>query len=601
MPKTLLLLILLLPELVAAQLPGSCGPGAATSISCADACVVCEFNGYTGSTAGFPSGVVPTFCGTVENVQWIGFIAGAANATFTITPTNCLNGDGVQVALYADCLGAPLACDIGEMGGGSVPASIEQALVPGYNYFLLIDGYAGDWCDFTVTVDPPGAVYQPPIGAAGTVIGPAALCPGAEATFSTQVIPGAGAYVWNGPPGSLINGEPVPATVVGLDGTVVTVTMGTQGGPICVQGINSCQSTAPCSAGLNVELLDDSHRPALAIDTVAHVNCLDATAQLEAHVAVPGAYAYAWTADSAGTIMSDTSLSAIRVGAEASYAVEVRNLQNGCSATATVVVTGPDYPDHPVFDHHNSTCYGFDDAHVVVTDMIDGAPPFLYTLSGAANPYGEFYDLAPGDYTLLIRSGDGCEWDTVLTITEPAELLVELGPDTLVGLGHELALWQTAGMVNFPDRVAALLATPTGLQPMLCDTCRYWPTGSFHYTVTVRDSNGCEAADERMVLVDQTRRVYIPTAFAPESTGGNDRFRLFAGADVALVRSFRVFNRWGNLVYGRDNLAPGEPDWGWDGRLNGRLLDPAVFIYAAEVEFLDGGREEYRGEVVLIR
>jgi len=61
--------------------------GGSPATSCANACINCNFNGYAGSTAGFPSGIVPNFCGTVENAQWMGFIAGAGNATFTVVPS----------------------------------------------------------------------------------------------------------------------------------------------------------------------------------------------------------------------------------------------------------------------------------------------------------------------------------------------------------------------------------------------------------------------------------------------------------------------------------------------------------------------------------
>jgi hypothetical protein len=55
------------------------------------------------------------------------------------------------------------------------------------------------------------------------------------------------------------------------------------------------------------------------------------------------------------------------------------------------------------------------------------------------------------------------------------------------------------------------------------------------------------------------------------------------------------------MVYSRQNLAPDDESAGWDGRLNGQLLDPAVFIYVATVEFLDGRVRMFRGNVVLMR
>ena len=203
MRTILFLLSVLIPLSLKAQLPPACA-GGSPATSCATACINCNFNGYFGSTAGYPSGIVPNFCGTVENAQWMGFISGASNATFIVTPSDCAYGDGLQIALYEDCMGQPIACEQGEMGGGNIPVTLDVQVTPGRNYFLMIDGFAGDMCDFTVSVSPENAVYEPPLGAVGSITGPDKVCPGATMTYQVTPVFGAGAYIWSGPPGAMI-------------------------------------------------------------------------------------------------------------------------------------------------------------------------------------------------------------------------------------------------------------------------------------------------------------------------------------------------------------------------------------------------------------
>ena len=124
------LLFLLPASIVYAQLPPACGGASLPAIACETACINCNFDGFTGSTIGFPSVPAVDFCGTVENAQWLGFIAGGSTATFTIIPFNCLDGNGVQVALYQDCTQAPLACDKGQKDGDNIPVAITQQLSP---------------------------------------------------------------------------------------------------------------------------------------------------------------------------------------------------------------------------------------------------------------------------------------------------------------------------------------------------------------------------------------------------------------------------------------------------------------------------------------
>jgi hypothetical protein len=40
---------------------------------------------------------------------------------------------------------------------------------------------------------------------------------------------------------------------------------------------------------------------------------------------------------------------------------------------------------------------------------------------------------------------------------------------------------------------------------------------------------------------------------------------------------------------------------GWDGTLRGRSLNPGVFVWVAEIEFVDGEVEVFRGDVLILR
>ncbi|MFN0216890.1 MAG: hypothetical protein ACKVT2_21750, partial [Saprospiraceae bacterium] len=284
---------------LSAQLVPACASGS-PSTTCASACINCNFNGYFGSTAGFPSGIVPNFCGTVENAQWMGFIAGAGEATFTVFPSDCSDGNGIQIALYEDCMGEPLKCEKGELDGGNLPVSITAALAPGHNYFLMIDGFAGDQCDFSVSVSPNDAVYEPPLGQVGQLTGPAKMCPGATMPFSLPAVFGASAYIWSGPPGAMIDTMPLPVTIIGAGGNQANITLGNQGGQICVQAANSCNQTAACSASLTVEILDDSYRPTIEADTLQHLTCSGLPAELDLQVPASVGFSFLWTTDSTG-------------------------------------------------------------------------------------------------------------------------------------------------------------------------------------------------------------------------------------------------------------------------------------------------------------
>ncbi len=67
------------------------------------------------------------------------------------------------------------------------------------------------------------------------------------------------------------------------------------------------------------------------------------------------------------------------------------------------------------------------------------------------------------------------------------------------------------------------------------------------------------------------------------------------------IRVFRVFDRWGTLLYEDQNFKVNDASRGWDGRFRGKACDPAVFVWYVEAEFLDGYLETATGNATLIR
>jgi len=97
------------------------------------------------------------------------------------------------------------------------------------------------------------------------------------------------------------------------------------------------------------------------------------------------------------------------------------------------------------------------------------------------------------------------------------------------------------------------------------------------------------------------RRVFIPNAFSPNGDGVNDTFQPLLGKGVAELVTFRIFDRWGNLVFSRENCAPNQADCGWDGRRQGRFLPSDYYVYQAQIRYADETLELKKGAVLLVQ
>jgi hypothetical protein len=112
---------------------------------------------------------------------------------------------------------------------------------------------------------------------------------------------------------------------------------------------------------------------------------------------------------------------------------------------------------------------------------------------------------------------------------------------------------------------------------------------------------GCEASDDLLVRVEKGKRVYIPNIIYPQSTEFNNVITVWGGGEVSNIRYMRIFDRWGDLVFENDNFLPGDIDSGWNGTVGGKFVDPAVFVYVVEVEYINGEVEVFKGDVTVIR
>ena len=141
-------------------------------------------------------------------------------------------------------------------------------------------------------------------------------------------------------------------------------------------------------------------------------------------------------------------------------------------------------------------------------------------------------------------------------------------------------------------------------QTLSCNTCSSpiaSPYGTTTYTVTVATDFGCKAKDDVtiFVLCDEGQ-LFIPNTFSPNGDGDNDVFYP-RGIGLRSIRSFRVYNRWGELVYERQGIQLNDAVTAWDGTYKGNKLSPDVFVYVLEGVCEGGEIMTWKGDISLVR
>jgi gliding motility-associated-like protein len=181
----------------------------------------------------------------------------------------------------------------------------------------------------------------------------------------------------------------------------------------------------------------------------------------------------------------------------------------------------------------------------------------------------------------------GCDSFYQLNIVVYPLPTVNAGNDTTISAGNT-AILIASGAANYSWNNATIGAV-NSVSPSVSTT----------YIVTGTDANNCSNIDSVNVYIiplDDSVYIVIPSAFTPNGDGLNDIYKILATKNLTL-KSFTIFNRWGELVFSSNDISIG-----WDGRFKDREQPIGTFVYYIEALKISN-KDNYNitGTVTLIR
>ncbi len=234
-----------------------------------------------------------------------------------------------------------------------------------------------------------------------------------------------------------------------------------------------------------------------------------------------------------------------------------------------------------------------------------GLEPLSYSIDGENfQESPDFFNLEGGTYRATVLDDIGCTRFMEVSIDTPVLADIAISPDVTISLSESTILTAT---VNVPlDQLDSLYwdidSVDCAGDFAGCLIQEVMPVLDASYTITAVSVDGCLDAATVRVQVDFTRDIYIPNVFSPNQDGVNDLFYIHGKGDIVeQIHALRVFDRWGNLVFIGENFIPNDSRFGWDGTFRGQTMNPAVFTWTADIEYINGVREVTGGDVTLIR
>ena len=259
-----------------------------------------------------------------------------------------------------------------------------------------------------------------------------------------------------------------------------------------------------------------------------------------------------------------------------------------CSAVDNVLIRTVPYPYSFA---GNDTIVCFEDTatlHAIITGSRFTWSP-ASSLSNAISLTTFAYPPSTTVYTLSVFDTLGCPKPGIskVQVSVQPQIFGFAGNDTSVvtgqplqlrGTGAELYQWSPATYLN-----NAFVQNPVAILP-----------DNFRYILRAYSTEGCFALDTINIKVFKTvPDIFVPNAFAP--TGRNRVLRPIP-VGIASLAYFRVFNRWGQLLFQTSQTGKG-----WDGMVAGKLQNNGTYVWQVKGKDYTGKIIIRQGTAVLIR
>lgn len=348
-----------------------------------------------------------------------------------------------------------------------------------------------------------------------------------------------------------------------------------------------------CTASDSYEVVVDTIPPQVSLSGDTLLYCLKTSGELIATSS--GNNNYSWFGPGGNPLPN--SGDTLTVDREGIYTVEVMDPGNGCTGQASWSVSMAEPPSNIDYEVRPPACGG-DLGNLRINGVAGGTGTIRYSLEGnpVQNLNGSSW--APGMYRLRAIDELGCFTEIIIDIPDRVDPVLQLTSTINLLQGSRIRLMPT---LNIDTSALAVIrwSPATGLS---CSDCFLpWATGqqTIEYTLYVEDTAGC-STQARVLLRIEEPKIFIPNAFTPHNKDGvNDYFIPSLGPDIN-VKSMAIFDRWGNLLWDRQNIDHTDPMAGWDGTAGQDRMNPGVFVYRI-VLVLPGGKEKMlTGDVTLI-
>ena len=202
-----------------------------------------------------------------------------------------------------------------------------------------------------------------------------------------------------------------------------------------------------------------------------------------------------------------------------------------------------------------------------------------------------------GDTEVMLVGSNGCSFQENLMITNLSDVNISIDSDLIGENTYQLNVNTDFPALSFSwlnNEALSCLSCPNPIAAVIQNTI---------VEVTVESEFGCLFTesinlDFNAPLPDS--EFYIPNIIDVINPPNNNFF-IQSNNSGAVINAMRIFDRWGNLVFERENFSPDDPSLGWDGTMNNQFVEQGVYVYSVSITNSEGRIELFQGDITVIR
>ncbi len=302
----------------------------------------------------------------------------------------------------------------------------------------------------------------------------------------------------------------------------------------------------------------------------------------------PG-WVYKWS-PSTGLSNSNIANPFAALNTTTNYTLTTSSIGGGCRETDDVLVRASVIDNSISLDGKDVFCVGSNDSAVLHLQTNDQIQWYNNNILVQGANEGELRIAQTGSYHAAISNNEGCN-----ITTDTISILIDK-PEPGITYPVQYALTDLPLELKARSIGDSVFWSPgNGLNSQTSFTPLFNAEADEIYIIKITTQTGCVTIDTQLVKIIPAVEILVPTAFTPNGDGLNDYLRPITKG-VKEVKYFRVYNRWGYLMFEAKNNNPS-----WDGTLKGIPQPSQAVVWVMEGIGVDGRPYARKGTCVLIR